>query len=189
MRLLRPLQRLPEGAPAQPLALPLDLRRRSRWRLDRGDGEELAWVLDAGATLQPGALLGDAGGTIYRVVAAREPVLRILAATPQRLAQAAYHLGNRHVPVEVGADYLAIQPDAVLQDMLERLGVAVQAVDAPFEPESGAYGGGHRHGHDATFDEDYALAQAAYALRAPAAAAGVRADASEYALPPPEREA
>ncbi len=76
--------------------------------------------------------------------------------------RAAYHLGNRHTPVQVVADALQLEADPVLEDMLVRLGVTVTHVQAPFEPEAGAYGGGHRHGHDATFEEDYAAAQALY---------------------------
>lgn len=75
------------------------------------------------------------------------------------LTRAAYHLGNRHTPVEVGADYLKLEYDPVLADMLKRVGALVEQVSAPFQPESGAYGGGHKHGHDETFAEDYALAQ------------------------------
>jgi urease accessory protein len=75
------------------------------------------------------------------------------------LTRAAYHLGNRHTPVEVGADYLKLEYDPVLADMLKRIGATVDRVSMPFQPESGAYGGGHKHGHDETFAEDYALAQ------------------------------
>ena len=75
------------------------------------------------------------------------------------LTRAAYHLGNRHTPVEVGADYLKLEADPVLEDMLRRLGAQVEHASQPFQPETGAYGGGHKHGHDETFTEDYALAQ------------------------------
>jgi urease accessory protein len=75
------------------------------------------------------------------------------------LTRAAYHLGNRHTPVEVGADYLKLEYDPVLADMLKRIGATVEQVSMPFQPEAGAYGGGHKHGHDETFAEDYALAQ------------------------------
>ncbi|MDC6130092.1 urease accessory protein UreE, partial [Burkholderia gladioli] len=76
--------------------------------------------------------------------------------------RAAYHLGNRHTPVEIGLDTLKLEYDPVLADMLTRLGARVERVEAPFQPEAGAYGGGHRHGHDASFAEDYALAQQVY---------------------------
>ncbi len=166
MLMLAPLLMLEGGdpAPATPLPLPLPLRarRRSRQRWSLTDGREVAWILPPGAMLQAGQWLQADDGSLFEVVAADEPVLRITAPTPHALARAAYHLGNRHVPIEVGEGYLAIEPDPVLDDMLQRLGTRVDALEAPFHPEVGAYGGGHRHGHDATFAEDYALAQSAF---------------------------
>ncbi|MEK6297444.1 MAG: urease accessory protein UreE, partial [Paraburkholderia tropica] len=88
--------------------------------------------------------------------------LRVRAHNRLTLTRAAYHLGNRHTPVEVGVDELKLEADPVLEDMLKRLGAQVERAELPFQPESGAYGGGHRHGHDATFAEDYALAQRVY---------------------------
>jgi urease accessory protein len=69
----------------------------------------------------------------------------VLCATPKALAQVAYHLGNRHVPVQVGEGWLRIAADHVLEQMLRGLGAIVMALEAPFEPEAGAYGGQHRH--------------------------------------------
>jgi len=103
-------------------------------------------------------LVADDGGLV-RVVAAPEAVLYVRAKDGLTLTRAAYHLGNRHTPVEVGADYLKLEYDPVLADMLKRIGATVDQVSMPFQPESGAYGGGHKHGHDETFAEDYALAQ------------------------------
>jgi urease accessory protein len=149
-----------------PLELVFDTRKRSRHRLTLPDGSELAWALIPGTMLHSGDRLeADDGGAFVRVfvvVAAAEPVLRIIADTPLALTRAAYHLGNRHIAVEVGNGYLAITPDPVLHDMLDQLGVQVEAMDAPFQPETGAYGGGHKHGHDATCAEDSALAQAVF---------------------------
>ncbi len=101
-------------------------------------------------------------GSFVEVQAAPERVLEVRAADPLALMRAAYHLGNRHTPVEVGRDYLRLEFDPVLADMLARLGVQAIQADAPFEPEAGAYGGGHKHGHGATFAEDYAAAQAVF---------------------------
>jgi len=85
------------------------------------------------------------------VIAEPEKLLHVECATPTELARAAYHLGNRHVPVEVGHDYLRIAVDHVLAAMLRNLGARVSTIEAPFEPEAGAYGGGHvphgGHGH------------------------------------------
>jgi urease accessory protein len=155
---------VPESADAE-LALTAAQRRRVRQRLYLG-AVELGLALPAGTQMHPGDQLIDSDGRRYRVCAAAEPVLRITAASALQLTRAAYHLGNRHVAVEVGDGYLAIEPDPVLAEMLTRLGVVVTALQAPFAPETGAYGGGHKHGHDATFGEDYQLAQSAYALHA-----------------------
>ncbi|WP_430285761.1 urease accessory protein UreE [Ralstonia solanacearum] len=101
-------------------------------------------------------------GTLVEVLAAPEQVLRVTSGNRLALMRAAYHLGNRHTPVAGGRRCAAARSRPVLEDMLLRLGMTVAHVEAPFEPEAGAYGGGHRHGHDATFDEDYAAAQALY---------------------------
>ena len=149
-------------ADAVSLELVFDTRKRSRHRLTLPDGRELAWALMPGLTLRPGDRLQADDASVFVVLAAPEPVLHVTADTPIALTRAAYHLGNRHISVEVGDGYLAITPDPVLRDMLDQLGVRVDAIDAPFQPETGAYGGGHKHGHDATFAEDYALAQAVF---------------------------
>lgn len=142
-------------------------RRRSRQKLTLDSGETIALLLNQGSILHHGdVLVADDGGFIV-VQAALEPVLYVQADTPLALTRAAYHLGNRHVAVEVAADHLKLEYDPVLLEMLQRLGgVSVTRAELPFEPESGAYGGGHKHGHDATFAEDHALAQAAYAAHA-----------------------
>ena len=150
-----------------PLTLAFDARQRSRHRLTLPDGRELGWALTPGSMLRPGDRLELDDGSAFVVVAAAEPLLRVTAATPLALTRAAYHLGNRHIAVEVGEGYLALAPDPVLRDMLSGLGVQVVAVEAPFQPETGAYGGGHRHGHDATFAEDHALAQAVFRRHEP----------------------
>ncbi len=155
-----------DDAPAEPLALTFEARRKSRQRIDLPDGRVLAIALPPGTTMQPGDRLVGEGEVRFLVVAADEAVLRISAPDALALTRAAYHLGNRHIPVEVGEGYLAIEPDAVLEDMLHRLGVSTGHVRAPFQPENGAYGGGHRHGHDETFAEDHALAQSLFVQHA-----------------------
>ncbi|HEY9278806.1 MAG TPA: urease accessory protein UreE [Eoetvoesiella sp.] len=148
--------------------LPFESRRRSRQKVTLDDGQEIGLVLNQGTVLRHGDLLVAEDGQFVLVEAALESVLKVTANSPQQLTRAAYHLGNRHVLVEVGPSYLHLEYDPVLVDMLQRLGnVNVERVNQPFEPDAGAYGGGHKHGHDETFDEDYALAQAAYAARAP----------------------
>ncbi|CAM5504867.1 urease accessory protein UreE [Eoetvoesiella caeni] len=161
---------LPAGKVARALwnnapsaVLSLEARRRSRQKLQLTTGEEVGLALPHGTVLREGDLLLADDGQFIVVQAANEPVLRVTAKTAQQLARAAYHLGNRHILLEIGPDYLHLEYDPVLVDMLERMGgVSAVAVEQPFEPETGAYGGGHKHGHDETFAEDYALAQDAY---------------------------
>ncbi|AOB28433.1 urease accessory protein UreE [Bordetella bronchiseptica] len=146
------------------VTLTLAERRRSRQRLDLDEGRgELGMAIERGQTLRDGDVLVADDGTYVVVRAALEDVARVTAATPWQLARAAYHLGNRHVLLEIAEQHLQFEYDAVLVDMLAQLGgVTAARLRAVFEPDVGAYGGGHRHGHDDSFDDDYALAQAAY---------------------------
>lgn len=177
IKLARPLL-----ARAATLTLPYHERCKSRFAATLDSGEEVALLLPRGTVLaHDDVLVADDGGLV-RVIAAPEAVLRVRAgdadddpdANPDakrgamlKLVRAAYHLGNRHTPVQIAADYLQLEADPVLRQMLEGIGMQVQAVEAPFQPEAGAYGGGHRHGHDASFAEDYALAQQVYAEHEP----------------------
>src|SRR5690606_32768071 len=149
---------------AHTVILRFDQRCRSRQRIVLDTGEPLALMLHRGTVLRNGDILVASDGQCLVVQAAIETVLRVSAATPRQLARAAYHLGNRHTLVEIGPDYLQLEYDPVLVDMLRQLGgVEVMKTEASFEPDTGAYGKGHKHGHEDTFAEDYALAQAAYA--------------------------
>jgi urease accessory protein len=164
------LKSIDGGQVARPLAarapvavLDFTRRRRSRQLVELENGLTIGLALPKGTVLRDGDLLVLDDGSLVAVRAAAESVLRVSAGTVRQLARAAYHLGNRHVPLEVGESWVQLAFDAVLADMLSRLeGVSVQRLTVPFEPESGAYGGGHRHGHDETFAQDYALAQSAY---------------------------
>ncbi|MGE8476176.1 MAG: urease accessory protein UreE [Paraburkholderia hospita] len=147
---------------APTLTLAFDARCKSRLAATLDGGEEVALLLPRGTVLRDGDVLVADDGGLVRVVAAPESVLYVRAKDVLTLTRAAYHLGNRHTPVEVAADYLKLEYDPVLADMLKRLGASVDQVEMPFQPETGAYGGGHRHGHDETFAEDYALAQQLY---------------------------
>jgi urease accessory protein len=127
------------------LLLPFELRMRSRLRTRLVSGEEAVLKTERGAILRGGECLQGEDGSVVRVCAAPEEVMHIVCADAFELTRAAYHLGNRHVPVEIGEGYLRIAADHVLGDMLLGLGAQVEARVAPFEPESGAYGGGHAH--------------------------------------------
>jgi urease accessory protein len=129
------------------LLLPFDLRIRSRLRTRLTSGEEAVLKTERGAVLRGGDCLKSEDGRVVRIAAAQEKVMHITCADQFELTRAAYHLGNRHVPVEIGDKYLRIAADHVLGDMLLGLGAKVRELVAPFEPESGAYGGGHGH-HD-----------------------------------------
>jgi urease accessory protein len=147
------------------LTLPFELRRRSRLLVRLDDGEEAGLFLERGTVLRDGDELAAIDGRIVRVVASEERIYVVRPSAVCTLAQAAYHLGNRHVPAEIGADFLKIERDPVLRDMLVQAGALVSEATAAFQPEPGAYGGGHRHGHDAGHDEEYGLAQSVFALR------------------------
>ena len=114
-------------------------------------------MLERGHLLRGGELLADAEGTqLIRVLAAPEAVSTVRCADPHLLARAAYHLGNRHVPLQIEPGLLRFQHDHVLDDMLRGLGLTVDAEQAPFEPEAGAYQSAphshsHAHGHDHPF--------------------------------------
>jgi urease accessory protein len=127
------------------LVLPFELRQKSRLRTTLATGEEVGLFLERGEVLRGGDFLLAQDGRTIRVVAKSERVLDIACAGPDALARAAYHLGNRHVPVQVGAGWLRIADDHVLRQMVEGLGATVVARKAPFEPEAGAYASAHNH--------------------------------------------
>ncbi len=147
MSMLLLTQRRAPGSPEIDLPLTYDLREKSRHRLTLADGREIGWLFDRGRPLADGEVLAAEDGMLVRVVAAPEPLLHVTCPTPTELARAAYHLGNRHVALQVGEGWLRLLDDYVLADMLHKLGADVDKVHAPFQPESGAYGGGHHHGH------------------------------------------
>lgn len=140
-------RRTPQPA-TDSVALSYDARKRSRLRLTLASGREAGIFLERGEHLQGGdRLITDDGAAVVEIVAAPEKLIEAIADGPLLFARAAYHLGNRHVPVQVGEGWLRLAEDSVLHAMLDQLGVSVQALAAPFQPESGAYGGGHHHSH------------------------------------------
>ena len=118
------------------VSLAFEYRQRSRQRARLDSGEEIGMVMPRGEVLRGGDRLLASDGRVFEVVSAPERLLHIEAPS---LARIAYHLGNRHVPVQVGEGFLRIAEDHVLEDMLRRLGASVMHVEAPFEPEGGAY--------------------------------------------------
>ena len=128
------------------LVLPFELRQKCRLRTAVAGGEEIGLFLERGSVLRDGECLQADDGRVVRVAAASEDLIEVRCADADALARAAYHLGNRHTPVEVGRGWLRLAADDVLAGMLRGLGALVTAVRAPFEPEAGAYAAGH-HAH------------------------------------------
>lgn len=130
------------------LVLPYELREKSRLRATLNSGEEVAVLTVRGTVLRGGDLLKGDDGRVVKIVAAAESTYRVACSDARTLLRCAFHLGNRHTQAQVGEGFLRIRKDAVLKDMLEGLGASVTEEQAPFEPESGAYGGvggGHHH--------------------------------------------
>lgn len=146
----------PEGAPpGATLSLGFQDRRRSRQLARLDDGREVGLNLPRGTILRDGdRLVSDDGGPVVVVRAAPETLSVARTGDALLLARAAYHLGNRHVPLQVAPDHVAYQHDHVLDGMVRDLGLSVATQRAPFEPEAGGYRhegnerGGHGHGHD-----------------------------------------
>lgn len=136
---------------AATVELDWDVRQKSRFSATDSLGRQLAIFLPRGQAVRGGDVLVAEDGSLVRVLAAPQKVLRITAC-PQHgsafdLMRAAYHLGNRHVPIELQPDHLKIEPDHVLADMLRAMHMVVEATELPFEPEGGAYGAHAHHGH------------------------------------------
>ena len=139
---------------APTVELDWDVRQKSRFDATDSSGRAVGVFLPRGTLVRGGDVLVAEDGSLIRVLAAPQEVLRITACTehgsPFDLTRAAYHLGNRHVPIELQADHLKIEPDHVLADMLRAMHLIVHEVQDSFEPENGAYGehgGGHHHHH------------------------------------------
>ena len=129
------------------LTLSFELRQRSRLRTRLDDGREAAILLARGQVLRGGERLRASTGEVVFISAAPELLSEVSSGDARDLARAAYHLGNRHVPVQVGAKWLRYAHDHVLDEMLRGLGLAVTTVTEGFEPEAGAYASTHSHGH------------------------------------------
>ncbi len=128
------------------LELVAEDRTRSRYRFMTVEGEEVNLQLQRGIVLKEGDILADEHSkAIVLVIAKPEPVLTVTAKHPLDFLRAAYHLGNRHISLEVTESYLRLSPDSVLEDMVLQLGLTVTKETQPFQPESGAYH--HHHDH------------------------------------------
>lgn len=134
----------PQAVVSFTLSLTAEERSRSRYRFELPDGQSLFLRLSRGTVLRDGDLLrAEADCHLVRVAAKPEPVLTATAATSLELLRAAYHLGNRHIPLEITDTYLRLSPDPVLKGMLKQLGLQITESVLPFQPEAGAYGHSH----------------------------------------------
>ncbi len=131
------------------LSLPIDQRIKSRLKVTLDDGREAGLFLPRGEVLRDGDLLESTEGLVIQVQAANETVSTVHSDNAHALARVCYHLGNRHVPLQIAATWVRYQHDHVLDDMVRGLGLSVETELAPFEPESGAYkSGSHGHNHN-----------------------------------------
>jgi urease accessory protein len=137
------------ATPAARLLLPFELRQRSRMLATLDNGEEVGVTLPRGTILRGGDRLQSSDGRVIEVIASPETVSIVRSDDVRLLARAAYHLGNRHVAVEIAAAYISYLHDHVLDDMLRGLGLHVDYDLLPFEPEAGAYSQSHAHEHAA----------------------------------------
>ena len=138
---------------ASTVELDWDVRQKSRFEATDSAGRQIGVFLPRGSVVRGGDVLVTQDGSLIKVLAAPQSVLKITHCpnhgTAFDLIRAAYHLGNRHVPIELQPDHLKIEPDHVLADMLRAMHLTVLAVNESFEPENGAYAtGGHAHGHN-----------------------------------------
>lgn len=138
-----------------------DLRQKSRFEARDSLGRALGVFLPRGSLVRGGDVLVVEDGSLVRVIAAPQAVLQVRACpqhgSPFDLLRAAYHLGNRHVPLELQPDLLQLEPDHVLAEMLQAMHLVVTEAQAPFEPEAGAYAaGGHGHSHGPAQDPAHA---------------------------------
>lgn len=139
------------------LHLSFEARSKSRLRCFSAAGEDVGLFLERGQPpLQDGECLQAQDGRIVRVCARAESLLHVTCANAFELTRAAYHLGNRHVALQLGDGWLRLPDDHVLKAMLEQLGARVEAIEAPYQPEQGAYGGGHHHSHAGDAEFSYA---------------------------------
>jgi urease accessory protein len=143
---------------AATIELDWDVRQKSRFDATDSQGRQIGVFLPRGTAVRGGDVLVAEDGSLVRVIAAPQPVLRVTHCTahgtPFDLTRAAYHLGNRHVPIELKPDHLKIEPDHVLADMLRSMHLIVVAVEEAFEPEGGAYGS-HEHSHGGGHSHDH----------------------------------
>lgn len=139
------IEHISEGRDFDTVELSFDTRQKSRFRATLKNAEDIGADLPRTGILRSGSFIATEQGDVLRVDAKPERLMRVCAETDFDLLKAAYHLGNRHVPLMLTPTALYFEPDHVLAEMVEGLGLRVDEVNHPFEPESGAYA---QHSHD-----------------------------------------
>jgi urease accessory protein len=134
------------GAAAATLTLPYEKRIKSRLKVILDNGERAGLFLERGRILRGGDRLEAEDGSVVEIISAHEAVSTARTTDTTLLCRACYHLGNRHVPLQIGETWVRYLCDHVLDEMVSRLGLDLETGDHPFEPEAGAWGG-HHHGH------------------------------------------
>lgn len=137
------------------LYLDFDTRQRSRFKTNNERNEPVGIDLPRTDTLKSGCVLSNQQGDLIQVMAADQTLVCVTADDGFMLMKGAYHLGNRHVPLMITPNALYFEPDHVLESMLQNLGLSTEQVQAPFEPETGAYKGGHAHNHAHSHSHDH----------------------------------
>lgn len=140
-------EQVEDGVPSEILELPFEQRQKSRLRAELPSGSSVGIFLPPGTVLRDGTLLRALDGRVIAVRAADEDVSTARATDPLLLVRVAYHLGNRHVHLQVGHGFVRYQHDRILDDMVRQLGAEVTLESAPFEPEAGAYAPGDEGRH------------------------------------------
>jgi urease accessory protein len=145
----RPVGHWPKEKAAGALTLDFDARHRRRIRLTTDQGEDVLLDLPKAVAMADGDGLQLEDGKWLKIQAAAELIAEVTHKDPNQLMRLAWHLGNRHLPTEIRNQVLRIRPDHVIEDMLHGFGADLVKVQAPFQPEGGAYSGhGHDHNHD-----------------------------------------
>lgn len=140
------LDQLIEGSSFESIELSFDTRQKSRFRATLNNGSDIGADLPRTGILRSGSFIATDLGEILKIEAKAEQLMAVTSSDSFELLKAAYHLGNRHVPLMLTPTALYFEPDHVLAEMVEGLGLQVESVLHPFEPESGAYAQ-HQHEH------------------------------------------
>ena len=143
----RPAGHWPKEKVAGTITLDFDARHRRRIRLTADQGEDVLLDLPKAVAMADGDGLQLEDGRWLEVQAAAESIVEVRHEDPHQLVRLAWHLGNRHLPTEIRGHILRIRPDHVIEEMLLGFGAELAKVQAPFQPEGGAYGNGHGHHH------------------------------------------